>query len=114
MKTTLKARLEKTIREHLTREKLLTPTPETVCGDLFVWSETMPDVPQFWLLLREHPDTPQTVCLIPLDDVTLWQNIGDLELPYDLANGSWVARGSDCLWVSRSFLDTGKRVKRLP
>ena len=76
-------------------------------GDLFVLPLRSDTIGLEWLVVRVHPDTADTVLLVPVDTAPFWGVCSVWE-----TGSVQVARCSLSVWVSRSVLVPALRVGR--
>lgn len=80
-------------------------------GDLYVF-DTDTDIAIEWLVTREHPDNPDWILLVPVDDVFLYE-AEDLVLPESVGR-PMIVRVGQADWFPKSMLDQRLRVGTLP
>ena len=80
-------------------------------GDLYVF-DTDTDIAIEWLVTREHPDNPDWILLVPVDDCFLYQ-APDLVLPERVGQPMTVRVGQ-ADWFPKSMFAQSFRVGALP
>jgi hypothetical protein len=81
-------------------------------GDLYVFDLAV-DAAIEWLVVREHPDDPGLLLMVPADDFPL-AGTPDVALPHDLIGRPFTLRCGEGLWLPRSLCLPRLRVGTVP